>query len=78
MPGGQDECKTNTALLLNSQEKFVAFGIRALDVYFEDNHDGTDLLFERFKMGLHCSQDSINIDAKALNGGYSVSSIIIR
>jgi hypothetical protein len=66
MPGGQEAGKTNTALLLDQQGKFVAFGSQALDAYFENNNDGTDLLFERFKMGLENSQGTTN--ATALNG----------
>jgi hypothetical protein len=69
MPGGQEAGKTNTALLLDQQGKFVAFGSQALDAYFEDNNGGTDLLFERFKMGLDNSQGNVStINATALNG----------
>ena len=79
MPGGQEAGKTNTALLLDQYGNFVAFGSRALDAYFEDNNDETDLLFERFKMGLDCSQGNVNTDATALNGtcflGFKRSSI---
>jgi hypothetical protein len=70
MPGGYDADKTNTVLLLDQQENFVAFGSRALDAYFEDNNDGQDLLFERFKMGLDCSQGNVQTNATALNGIY--------
>ena len=71
MPGGQDAGKTNTALLLDQQVNFVAFGNQALDTYFDNNHGGTDLLFERFKMDLDCSQGNIKTDATALNGSLS-------
>ncbi len=45
MPGGQEAGKTNTALLLDQQGKFVAFGRQALDAYFEDNNGGTIFVF---------------------------------
>ena len=63
-PGGQDSSKTNTALLLNKDGVFKAFGSKALDAYFEDNSEGQDLLFEKFKMGLHFKL----ANTKALNG----------
>jgi hypothetical protein len=72
MPGGQDAGKTNTALLLDQQGNFVAFGSQALDAYFEDNNGQNDLLFERFKMGLDNSQGTVNTNAIALNGMYTV------
>jgi hypothetical protein len=71
MPGGRDAGKTNTALLLDQHGHFVAFGSGALDAYFENNHDETDLLFERFKMRLAGGQDDVQTDAIALNGQYS-------
>jgi hypothetical protein len=67
-PGGQDAGKTNTVLLLNKECEFKAFGSRALDEYFEDNCDGQDLLFEKFKMGLHGNDGSLAPQATALNG----------
>jgi hypothetical protein len=77
MPGGEGADKTNTALLLDQQGNFVAFGSRALDAYFEDNNDGKNLLFERFKMGLDCSQGNVQTNATALNGIYLFSSRVV-
>jgi hypothetical protein len=74
MPGEQDADTVHTALLLDKQGIFVAFGKRALDAYFEDNHCGSYLLFERFKMGLQCSQCLVQILATALNSIFSVFS----
>ncbi len=71
-PGGQEVGKTNTALLLDEDGKFIAFGSKALNTYFEDNHNATDLLFERYKLGLDSSQgNSIATHATALNGKMS-------
>ena len=67
-PGGQEAGKTNTVLLLNKDQEFKAFGSKALDAYFEDNCEGQDLLFEKFKMNLHCQDENITMQAKALNG----------
>ena len=67
-PGGQGAGKTNTVLLLNKDQEFKAFGSKALDAYFEDNCEGQDLLFEKFKMNLHCQDENITMQAKALNG----------
>ena len=63
-PGGQDADKTDTVLLLDKNKEFKAFGSKALDAYFDNNHGGQDLLFEKFKMGLYEDQTH----AKALNG----------
>ena len=49
-PGGQEAGKINTVLLLKKNQEFNAFGSKALNTYFEDNFDGQDLLFEKFKM----------------------------
>ncbi len=67
-PGGQDATKTNTALLLDRNLRFKAFGSKALDAYYEDNEDGTHLLFEKFKMGLHQNDSDTVPQATALNG----------
>jgi hypothetical protein len=67
-PGGQDSCKTHTALLLDKEGNFKAFGSRALGAYFQNNCDGQDLLFENFKMGLHGNEGSLAPQAAALNG----------
>ena len=67
-PGGQDASKTNTALLLDQNSKFLAFGSKALEAYYDDNKDGTHLLFEKFKMRLHQNEDGGEPQALALNG----------
>jgi hypothetical protein len=67
-PGGQDATKTNTVLLLDRNLRFKAFGSKALDAYYEDNAGGADLLFEKFKMGLHQNDSDTVPQATALNG----------
>ncbi len=67
-PGGQDASKTNTVLLLDQNLRFLAFGSKALDAYYEDNKDGAHLLIEKFKMGLHQNEVGGVPHATALNG----------
>jgi hypothetical protein len=67
-PGGQEAIKTNTVLLLDRNQKFMAFGSKALDSYFNDNKECTDLLFEKFKMILLNSRTGCEPLATALNG----------
>ena len=69
-PGGQEAGKTNTVLLLDQHGKFVAFGSKALKSYFENNHEGSDLLFEKFKMCLHGNKGDQVTQATALNGNF--------
>ena len=66
-PGGQEAKKTNTALLLDRNKTFRSFGSKALKDYYDDNKDGTDMLFDKFKMNLHDS-DAEEPIATALNG----------
>jgi hypothetical protein len=56
---------------LDQNSRFLAFGSKALDAYYEDNKDGTHLLFEKFKMGLHQNDDGGEPQAESLNGNYS-------
>ncbi len=67
-PGGQDAGKTHTVLLLNREKQFLLFGSKALDAYFNENHNDTDLLFQKFKMNLDTSNGKISAQAEALNG----------
>ena len=64
-PGGQDALKTQTALLLDKGLNFLAFGSKALDMFYE--RDDGHLLFEKFKMDLH-GLHSLNVSSSALNG----------
>ena len=64
-PGGQEAKKAPTVLLLDQQKKFVAFGARAQERYYESDY--SLLLFERFKMNLH-RLETISAMATALNG----------
>jgi hypothetical protein len=69
-PGGQDAVKTKTVLLLDHKKEFLSFGSKALDAYYNDNHNATDLLFEKFKMNLNTEGNdrTIKRHAWALNG----------
>ena len=69
-PGGQDAGKTQTVLLLDHKMQFLSFGSKALDAYYNENHNATDLLFEKFKMALDTSNGKIKGHATALNGEF--------
>mmetsp|Transcript_13369 Transcript_13369/g.31322 ORF Transcript_13369/g.31322 Transcript_13369/m.31322 type:complete len:586 (-) Transcript_13369:405-2162(-) len=49
-PGGQEAGKTHSSILLSADQKFIAFGSKAREEYFE--HDERGLFFENYKMGL--------------------------
>jgi hypothetical protein len=57
--------KTHTALLLDKKSNFLAFGSKALDVFYENEEE--HLFFEKFKMDLH-ELNSLNASSAALNG----------
>ena len=74
-PGGQDAVKTQTVLLLDHKKQFLFFGSKALDEYYNENHNATDLLFEKFKMNLDTSKGHIKAQAAALNGEFQIDKI---
>ncbi|XP_068713523.1 heat shock 70 kDa protein 12A-like [Montipora foliosa] len=64
--------KTPTCLLLNPEKKFVEFGYEAAEKYaeLEDDKDRSFYYFDRFKMLLHGSEETLNRDTllEARNG----------
>ncbi len=62
-PGGQDAGKTHTVLLLDRNEQCLLFGSKALDAYYNENHNATNLLFKKFKMNLDTSNGNIKTKA---------------
>jgi hypothetical protein len=58
--------KRHTSLLLDQQGKFLAFGSKAREDYYE--HDESGMLFENFKMRLHDDHRGSEPMAFALNG----------
>ena len=66
-PGGQEPGKTNTSLLLDQDGKFVEFGSKARDAYYEYDDKG-GMLFETFKMRLGDKHSVAEPLAYALNG----------
>ncbi len=59
-------CLVCTSLLLCKQGKFLAFGCKAREDYYE--HDESGMLFEKFKMRLHDDHRGSEPIAFALNG----------
>jgi len=59
-------CLVCTSLLLCKQGKFLAFGSKAREDYYE--HDESGMLFENFKMRLHDDHRGSEPMAFALNG----------
>ncbi len=59
-------CLVCTSLLLCKQGKFLAFGCKAREDYYE--HDESGMLFEKFKMRLHDDHRGLEPIAFALNG----------
>jgi hypothetical protein len=59
-------CLVCTSLLLCKQGKFLAFGSKAREDYYE--HDESGMLFEKFKMRLHDDHRGSEPMAFALNG----------
>ncbi len=59
-------CLVCTSLLLCKQGKFLAFGSKAREEYYE--HDESGMLFEKFKMRLHDDHRGSEPMAFALNG----------
>ena len=66
-PGGQEAGKTHSSILLDRNQKFIAFGSKAREGYFELDEENGGLFFENYKMGLDDDLGSAP-QARALNG----------